>query len=44
VACHFAEDIRDGRIAAHEVKPELVEADLVLNPDIEPPAAASVAL
>ena len=44
VACHFAEDIRDGRIAAHEVKPELVEADLGLNPDIEPPAAASVAL
>jgi peptide/nickel transport system ATP-binding protein len=27
VACHWAEDIRDGKIRAHEVTPELVEAD-----------------
>jgi peptide/nickel transport system ATP-binding protein len=27
VACHWAEDIRDGRIRAHEVKPELVEME-----------------
>jgi len=44
VACHFAEDIRDGKIARHSVSAELVEADLGLNPDIEPPAAAAVAL
>jgi peptide/nickel transport system ATP-binding protein len=44
VACHFAEDIRDGKIARHAVTAKLVEADLGLNPDIEPPAAAAVAL
>jgi peptide/nickel transport system ATP-binding protein len=27
VACHWAEDIRDGKIRAHEVKPELVEME-----------------
>jgi peptide/nickel transport system ATP-binding protein len=27
VACHWAEDIRDGRIKPHEVKPELVEME-----------------
>jgi peptide/nickel transport system ATP-binding protein len=27
VACHWAEDIRDGKIQAHEVKPELVEME-----------------
>ncbi|MET0133582.1 MAG: oligopeptide/dipeptide ABC transporter ATP-binding protein [Kibdelosporangium sp.] len=27
VACHFAEDIRAGRIRPHEVRPELVEQD-----------------
>jgi peptide/nickel transport system ATP-binding protein len=26
VACHYAEEIRDGKIQPHEVKPELVEA------------------
>nr|WP_042177833.1 oligopeptide/dipeptide ABC transporter ATP-binding protein [Kibdelosporangium sp. MJ126-NF4]CEL12798.1 Oligopeptide transport ATP-binding protein OppF (TC 3.A.1.5.1) [Kibdelosporangium sp. MJ126-NF4]CTQ98484.1 Oligopeptide transport ATP-binding protein OppF (TC 3.A.1.5.1) [Kibdelosporangium sp. MJ126-NF4] len=28
VACHFAEDIRAGRIRPHEVQPELVEQDI----------------
>ncbi len=27
VACHWAEEIRDGKIRAHEVKPELVEME-----------------
>jgi peptide/nickel transport system ATP-binding protein len=27
VACHYAEDIRDGRIRPHEVKPQLVQDD-----------------
>jgi len=27
VACHWAEDIRDGKLQAHEVKPELVEME-----------------
>ncbi len=27
VACHWAEDIRDGKIRPHEVKPELVEME-----------------
>jgi len=44
VACHFAEDIRDGKIARHEVKAELVGASADLNPDLEPPAAANVGL
>jgi len=35
VACHFAEDIRDGRIKPHKVEPVLVEAGL-LNPDQGP--------
>ncbi|UUV27779.1 ATP-binding cassette domain-containing protein [Amycolatopsis roodepoortensis] len=33
VACHYAEDIRDGRIKPHEVKAELVGAG-ELNPDV----------
>jgi len=37
VACHYAEDIRDGRIQPHEVKPELVELTGALNPDLGPP-------
>ncbi|WP_410611784.1 ABC transporter ATP-binding protein [Amycolatopsis sp. lyj-109] len=37
VACHYAEDIRDGRIQPHEVKPELVELTAALNPDLRPP-------
>ncbi|WP_326566874.1 oligopeptide/dipeptide ABC transporter ATP-binding protein [Amycolatopsis rhabdoformis] len=36
VACHYAEDIRDGRIQPHEVEPELVELTGVLNPDAAP--------
>ncbi|RZQ65385.1 ABC transporter ATP-binding protein [Amycolatopsis suaedae] len=39
VACHWAEDIRDGKIKPHEVKPELVETG-ALNPDV--PHVASV--
>ncbi|SMC98774.1 ABC transporter ATP-binding protein [Kibdelosporangium aridum] len=27
VACHFAEDIRSGRLRPHEVRPELIEQD-----------------
>jgi peptide/nickel transport system ATP-binding protein len=37
VACHYAEDIRDGRIQPHEVEPELVELTGALNPDLGPP-------
>jgi peptide/nickel transport system ATP-binding protein len=37
VACHYAEDIRDGRIQPHEVKAELVELTGALNPDLGPP-------
>ncbi|MEV8608519.1 ABC transporter ATP-binding protein [Amycolatopsis sp. NPDC051373] len=36
VACHYAEDIRDGRIQPHDVEPELVELTGVLNPDAAP--------
>ncbi len=32
-ACHWAEDIRDGRIRPHEVKPMLVEEGWDLSPD-----------
>ena len=42
VACHFAEDIRDGRIQPHEVKAELVELTGALNPDLGPPDIGSV--
>jgi peptide/nickel transport system ATP-binding protein len=31
VACHFAEDIRDGKLQPHEVRPELVEASEALG-------------
>ncbi|MCF6422068.1 ABC transporter ATP-binding protein [Amycolatopsis tucumanensis] len=41
VACHWAEDIQAGRITPHEVKPELVTAQL--SPDAGIPQAASVA-
>jgi len=33
VACHYAEDIRDGRIRPHEVKPQLVQDDWDVAPD-----------
>ncbi|MGW4488602.1 ABC transporter ATP-binding protein [Amycolatopsis sp. NPDC004368] len=36
VACHYAEDIRDGRIQPHDVEPELVELTGMLNPDVAP--------
>ncbi|TQS43761.1 ABC transporter ATP-binding protein [Cryptosporangium phraense] len=31
VSCHYAEDIRDGKIQPHEVRPELVEASEALG-------------
>ncbi|QFU85626.1 ABC transporter ATP-binding protein [Amycolatopsis sp. YIM 10] len=40
VACHWAEDIRDGRIQPHAVSAELVEVDPGVNPDV--PHVASV--
>ncbi|AXB45751.1 ABC transporter ATP-binding protein [Amycolatopsis albispora] len=40
VACHWAEDIRDGRIQPHAVDPALVEVDPGVNPDV--PHVASV--
>ncbi|GAA1991932.1 ABC transporter ATP-binding protein [Amycolatopsis minnesotensis] len=42
VACHFAEQIRDGEITPHEVEAELVEVEDTLNPDVNPGHAASV--
>ncbi|WP_020669626.1 ABC transporter ATP-binding protein [Amycolatopsis nigrescens] len=42
VACHYVEDIRDGRISAHEVQAELVEVDGALNPDAVRTGPASV--
>jgi len=41
VACHYAEDIRDGRIQPHAVEAELVEVT-ALNPDLGPPDVGSV--
>jgi len=43
VACHYAEDIRDGRIQPHEVEPELVELTGALNPDLGPPDIGTAA-
>ncbi|MFD9888262.1 ABC transporter ATP-binding protein [Amycolatopsis sp. NPDC059027] len=43
VACHYAEDIRDGRITPHEVEPELVELTGALNPDLGPPDVGTAA-
>ena len=40
VACHYAEDIRAGRIEPHEVRPELVETEVPVNPDAVPRAAS----
>ncbi|MCP2164478.1 ABC transporter ATP-binding protein [Goodfellowiella coeruleoviolacea] len=42
VACHWAEDIRSGKIQPHEVRPELVEADDTINPDVGLAGPASV--
>ncbi|MBP2475318.1 peptide/nickel transport system ATP-binding protein [Crossiella equi] len=42
VACHYAEDIKSGKIRPHEVKAELVEADDTLSPDISLTGPASV--
>ncbi|SHE70889.1 ABC transporter ATP-binding protein [Streptoalloteichus hindustanus] len=42
VACHWAEDIRDGRISPHEVRPELVEEESALVPDTALTGPASV--
>ncbi|WP_370945256.1 ABC transporter ATP-binding protein [Amycolatopsis sp. cg5] len=41
VACHFAEDIRDGLIQRHEVKAELVD-EVAINPDVDLSGPASV--
>ncbi|RJQ85820.1 ABC transporter ATP-binding protein [Amycolatopsis panacis] len=41
VACHYAEDVRDGLIQPHKVEPELVEAASV-NPDAAAPDVGSV--
>jgi peptide/nickel transport system ATP-binding protein len=42
VACHYAEDIRDGRIQPHEVEAELIELTGALNPDLGPPDVGTV--
>ncbi|MBB4907108.1 ABC transporter ATP-binding protein [Actinophytocola algeriensis] len=42
VACHWAEDIRDGKIRAHEVKPELVEMEWDAPDDASLAGPASV--
>jgi peptide/nickel transport system ATP-binding protein len=42
VACHWAEDIRDGKIRAHEVKPELVEMEWDTPDDTSLAGPASV--
>ncbi|MGB3440786.1 MAG: ABC transporter ATP-binding protein [Actinophytocola sp.] len=42
VACHWAEDIRDGKIQAHEVKPELVEMEWDAPDDTSLAGPASV--
>jgi peptide/nickel transport system ATP-binding protein len=41
VACHWAEDIRSGRLAAHRVEPEAVSED-VLAPGAVPDLPGSV--
>jgi peptide/nickel transport system ATP-binding protein len=40
VACHYAEDIQAGRIAPHEVRPEMVAVPSELSPDVVPHAAS----
>jgi peptide/nickel transport system ATP-binding protein len=40
VACHYAEDIQAGRITPHEVRPELVELDTPIGPEVVPHAAS----
>jgi peptide/nickel transport system ATP-binding protein len=42
VACHWAEDIRDGKIRAHEVKAELVELDWDATDDASLAGPASI--
>ncbi|ASO17873.1 peptide/nickel transport system ATP-binding protein [Actinoalloteichus hoggarensis] len=42
VACHFAEDIRDGRIGRHEVTAEAVDPDLATGSTDSPFGPASV--
>ncbi|WP_232237784.1 MULTISPECIES: ABC transporter ATP-binding protein [Actinoalloteichus] len=42
VACHFAEDIRDGRISRHEVTPEAIDPDLAQSSTDSPFGPASV--
>ncbi|MCO1581990.1 MULTISPECIES: ABC transporter ATP-binding protein [unclassified Crossiella] len=42
VACHYAEDIKAGRIRPHEVEAELVQADDGISPDISLTGPASV--
>jgi peptide/nickel transport system ATP-binding protein len=45
VACHYAEDIRDGRIRQHEVKPQLVsEEDWDVSPDVPVPPTITESL
>jgi peptide/nickel transport system ATP-binding protein len=41
-ACHFAEDIRDGRIRPHEVRPELVSEDWDIGVDASLTGPASI--
>ncbi|WP_043810734.1 ABC transporter ATP-binding protein [Allokutzneria albata] len=41
VACHWAEDIRDGKIQPHAVEPELVEETDAISPDIGGPASVT---
>ena len=41
VACHYAEDIRSGRLAPHRVQPEAVSED-VLAPGAVPDLPGSV--
>ncbi|MCK2237607.1 MULTISPECIES: ABC transporter ATP-binding protein [unclassified Crossiella] len=42
VACHYAEDIKAGRIRPHEVEPILVQADDGISPDTALTGPASV--
>ncbi|HWD02294.1 MAG TPA: oligopeptide/dipeptide ABC transporter ATP-binding protein [Amycolatopsis sp.] len=42
VACHYAEDIRAGRIKPHDVEPELVELTGAISPDGGAPDVGSV--
>jgi peptide/nickel transport system ATP-binding protein len=42
VACHYAEDILAGRLAAHAVRAEVVELDDTISPDVGLTGPASV--